>query len=98
MNFARAGVPFTRCLESPKSTRGVSALAGFPWNRLCPNWLRRGVRRCPRRWLASPGKGCCGREQELLGGRACQRRELHGKPSGEPAPVLSCIRKMGMKL
>lgn len=35
MNFAQAGVPFTRCLETPGLRHGGSALAGFPLEQLC---------------------------------------------------------------
>lgn len=47
------------------------------------SWQRRGAGRCPWCWHTSLGKGCCAHERELLGGRACQRSELHGKLSGE---------------
>ena len=102
MNFAQAGVPFIHCLESPKCMHGVSALAGFPRKQLrqvsagcggelgdalSPGTSAPGRAAMPRNgscWVVVPARGASSMASSV-------ERE-------DPAPVLSCSRKMGMKL
>lgn len=96
MNFAQAGVPFIHCLESLKRVHGVCALAGFPVSAGCGEELgdaldtgtaaqgKAAVLRNRSCWVAVPARGASSTASPV--------------ERADPAPVLSCSRKMWMKL